>query len=128
MKSRVGFRLGGRSQTNYVRDSHDIRDRVPYFVSWPTILLMKWRRYWPQSLFAILVVSIQGSRWIYDTKASPLNNHGWSNERKLAVRLVQRSIGRSEILRKLSREKVRDLWYHGFNNYMTFGSWPCLLF
>ncbi|KAJ7937130.1 glycoside hydrolase [Mycena leptocephala] len=85
---------------------------------------MKWRRYWPQSLFAILVVSIQGSRWIYDTKASPLNNHGWSNERKLAVRLVQRSIGRSEILRKLSREKVRDLWYHGFNNYMTFGKGP----
>ncbi|KAJ6539265.1 alpha mannosidase-like protein [Mycena capillaripes] len=64
---------------------------------------MNWRQYWLQSLFAILVVTLQGSKWVNDTNATPLKSHGWTNQRKLAA-----------------REKTRDLWYHGFNHYMSF--------
>ncbi|KAJ6509896.1 alpha mannosidase-like protein [Mycena vitilis] len=65
---------------------------------------MNWRQYWPQSLFAVLVLILQGSKWINDTNASPLHGHpGWTTQRKLAA-----------------REKTRELWYHGFNHYMSF--------
>ncbi|KAJ7667940.1 alpha mannosidase-like protein [Mycena polygramma] len=65
---------------------------------------MNWRQYWPQSLFAVLVLILQGSKWINDTNASPLQGHpGWTTQRKLAA-----------------REKTRELWYHGFNHYMSF--------
>ncbi|KAJ7276287.1 alpha mannosidase-like protein [Mycena haematopus] len=64
---------------------------------------MKWRQYWPQSLFALLVVALEGSRWVNNINASPVKSPGWTTERKLAA-----------------REKTRNLWYHGFNNYMSF--------
>ncbi|KAF8211194.1 alpha mannosidase-like protein [Mycena galopus ATCC 62051] len=63
---------------------------------------MKLRQYWPQCLFALLVVALEGSKWV-NINATPLKSPGWTNERKLAA-----------------REKVRELWYHGFNNYMSF--------
>ncbi|KAF7352860.1 alpha-1,2-Mannosidase [Mycena venus] len=64
---------------------------------------MRWRDYWPQSLFALLVVALEGSKWINNINATPLKSPGWTNERKLAA-----------------REKTRELWYHGFNHYMSF--------
>ncbi|KAJ7179913.1 alpha mannosidase-like protein [Mycena crocata] len=64
---------------------------------------MKWRQYWPESLILLLIITLEGSKWVNDTNATPLKNHGWSSERKLSA-----------------REKTRELWYHGFNNYMSF--------
>ncbi|KAJ6614326.1 alpha mannosidase-like protein [Mycena sp. CBHHK59/15] len=66
---------------------------------------MKWRQYWPESLLAILVIVLEGSKWAKNTNASPLSSKslGWTNERKL-----------------IAREKTRELWYHGFDSYMTY--------
>ncbi|KAF7301339.1 alpha-1,2-Mannosidase [Mycena indigotica] len=63
---------------------------------------MKWRQYWPEYFVALLLLVLQGTRWS-TTNAAAVRSAGWTPERKLAV-----------------RNKVRDLWYHGFNNYMTF--------
>ncbi|KAJ7283733.1 alpha mannosidase-like protein [Mycena rebaudengoi] len=66
---------------------------------------MYWPKYWPESLLAVLVIALEGSRWANDTNASsPLTRpaSGWTNQRKLTV-----------------REKTRELWYHGFDNYMS---------
>ncbi|KAJ7904433.1 alpha mannosidase-like protein [Mycena olivaceomarginata] len=64
--------------------------------------LTKW---WPQYLLALLVVALEGSKWVNKINASPLKSSasGWTSQRKLAA-----------------REKTRDLWYHGFDRYMTF--------
>ncbi|KAF8974233.1 alpha mannosidase-like protein [Flammula alnicola] len=67
---------------------------------------MKWGRYWPECVIAALILAINGVRWFHATDASsPLkSSSGWTPQRKLAA-----------------REKTRELWYHGFDNYMTFG-------
>ncbi|KAJ6516008.1 alpha mannosidase-like protein [Mycena sanguinolenta] len=65
---------------------------------------MKWQHFWPPSLFAL--VALEGSKWINNINASPVKSSGWTHERKLAARL------RTYL--------QRSLWYHGFNNYMTF--------
>ncbi|TFK43613.1 alpha mannosidase-like protein [Crucibulum laeve] len=67
---------------------------------------MKWRHYWPECLLALVIAVLEGSKWLpnLNTQASsPIKNAGWSTQRKLAA-----------------REKTRELWYHGFDNYMTF--------
>ncbi|KAK0191006.1 alpha mannosidase-like protein [Armillaria mellea] len=65
---------------------------------------MRWRRYWPESLFLVLVVALEGTRLgRHDTSAStPWKGTSWTTQRKLE-----------------SRERIRDLWYHGFDNYMN---------
>ncbi|KAG7449275.1 alpha mannosidase-like protein [Guyanagaster necrorhizus] len=65
---------------------------------------MKWRRYWPESLFLVLVVALEGTRLgRHDTRAStPWQGASWTTQRKLE-----------------SRERIRELWYHGFDNYMN---------
>ncbi|KAJ7179244.1 alpha mannosidase-like protein [Mycena filopes] len=64
---------------------------------------MKWLGHrWPESLVALLLVVLPGAQCAYNASSAPLSN-SWTKERKLAV-----------------REKVRDLWYHGFDHYMTF--------
>ncbi|KAF8897458.1 alpha mannosidase-like protein [Infundibulicybe gibba] len=63
---------------------------------------MWWRRYWPESLIIILFIVLEGSKRFWDTNASsPLKGVGWTSQRKWAA-----------------REKTRELWYHGFDNYM----------
>ncbi|KAJ7228743.1 alpha mannosidase-like protein [Mycena pura] len=64
---------------------------------------MKWRQYWPHSLVATFLLALQVSKWVNDTNAAQLKANGWTNERILAA-----------------REKTRELWYHGFDNYMDF--------
>ncbi|KAJ7068189.1 alpha mannosidase-like protein [Mycena amicta] len=59
-------------------------------------------KYWPEYFIALLLLLLQGSPW-KNANAAPSRSTGWTTERKLAI-----------------REKVRELWYHGFNNYMTF--------
>ncbi|KAF9055160.1 alpha mannosidase-like protein [Hymenopellis radicata] len=64
---------------------------------------MHWHRYWPESLLLFVVVALEG--WnIYATSATttPAIGAGWTAQRKLAT-----------------RERIRELWYHGFDNYMT---------
>ncbi|KAJ7781324.1 alpha mannosidase-like protein [Mycena metata] len=64
---------------------------------------MKWRQRWPESLVALLLVALPGSHCLSNASVSPLSSNGWTKERKVAV-----------------REKTRNLWYHGFDNYMNF--------
>ncbi|PPQ77269.1 hypothetical protein CVT25_010851 [Psilocybe cyanescens] len=66
---------------------------------------MKWGSYWPECLLVVGLLAFNGSRWFHATDASsPLKgSSGWTSQRKLAA-----------------REKTRELWYHGFDNYMTF--------
>ncbi|KAF9482475.1 alpha mannosidase-like protein [Pholiota conissans] len=66
---------------------------------------MKWGGYWLEFFIAALVLAINGARWFHATDASsPLKSPpAWTAQRKLAF-----------------REKTRELWYHGFDNYMTF--------
>ncbi|KAH9482917.1 ER degradation-enhancing alpha-mannosidase-like protein 1 [Psilocybe cubensis] len=66
---------------------------------------MKWGSYWPEVLIVVGLLAFNGSRWFHATDASsPLKvSSGWTSQRKLAA-----------------REKTRELWYHGFDNYMTF--------
>ncbi|KAJ7499000.1 alpha mannosidase-like protein [Mycena latifolia] len=65
---------------------------------------MKWRLL-AESLVLILLGTLLGFKWVKDTSASPLTRqwNGWTTERKLAA-----------------RSKTRELWYHGFTNYMNF--------
>ncbi|KAI0829418.1 alpha-mannosidase [Trametes gibbosa] len=64
---------------------------------------MKWPSVWPTGLLALLI-AVLDSHW------SPAPVHAlpgpaaWTNGRKLAV-----------------REQVRDLWHHGYDQYMKFG-------
>ncbi|GLB33724.1 putative glycosyl hydrolase 47 family protein [Lyophyllum shimeji] len=69
---------------------------------------MRWGKFWPEYFLAVLVLAANGARWsVWHTNAtntpSPAKGTGWTTERKLAA-----------------REKTRELWYHGFNNYMTY--------
>ncbi|KAJ7507717.1 alpha mannosidase-like protein [Mycena galericulata] len=81
---------------------------------------MKWRKYWPESLVLLLLVAFQGSKWVNDTNASPLKSLGWTTQRKLAARSVTYCDPTSAVFEKCSRERTRELWYHGFDNYMIF--------
>ncbi|KAG5716543.1 ER degradation-enhancing alpha-mannosidase-like protein 1 [Termitomyces sp. T112] len=68
---------------------------------------MRWGKYWPEYFFAVLVVAINGSRWFWYTNAtsapSPVIGTGWTAQKKLAT-----------------RERIRELWYHGYDSYMTY--------
>ncbi|KAF9452475.1 glycoside hydrolase family 47 protein [Macrolepiota fuliginosa MF-IS2] len=64
---------------------------------------MRWRQFLPECLFIVLFASLQIPRWLANTSASPLNGSGWTSQRKLAA-----------------RERTRELFYHGYDNYMTF--------
>ncbi|EAU84717.2 ER degradation-enhancing alpha-mannosidase-like 1 [Coprinopsis cinerea okayama7 len=65
--------------------------------------LMKWESYWSGCLIAVITVVLPRLPLFQTTDASDaLVNPGWTAQRKLAA-----------------REKTRDLWYHGFDNYMT---------
>ncbi|KIY51587.1 alpha mannosidase-like protein [Fistulina hepatica ATCC 64428] len=65
---------------------------------------MKWGRYWPESLLVLILLFLGNHNFGWNTQAAhPLTTTGWSTQRKLAA-----------------RERTRDLWYHGFNNYMNY--------
>ncbi|KAJ7095302.1 alpha mannosidase-like protein [Mycena belliarum] len=63
---------------------------------------MKWLA---ESLVLLLLGTLLGFKWVKNTNASPHTKRwdGWTTERKLAA-----------------REKTRELWYHGFTNYMNY--------
>ncbi|KAF8812365.1 glycoside hydrolase family 47 protein [Phlegmacium glaucopus] len=66
---------------------------------------MKWGSYWLGCLLATTILAVNTFRWFHVTDASsPLKGvSGWTAQRKLAA-----------------REKTRELWYHGFDSYMTY--------
>ncbi|KAF4619947.1 hypothetical protein D9613_005188 [Agrocybe pediades] len=67
---------------------------------------MKWGTYWPECLFIAAVLVLNNTRWFHTTDAStiPLTTSStWTPEKKLAA-----------------RERTRELWYHGYDNYMTY--------
>ncbi|KAF7433136.1 alpha mannosidase-like protein [Pleurotus ostreatus] len=66
---------------------------------------MLWK-YWPEALFAGVLISLRCLAWGTDSSATNLSTSSydpWTTQRKIAV-----------------RERTRQLWYHGFDNYMTF--------
>jgi mannosidase alpha-like ER degradation enhancer 1 len=85
---------------------------------------MKWGRYWLEFLLAFVVLALQGPGFEYTRASTPLKGTGWTAQRKLAVRYVAIFISYHYILTRFS-ETTRELWYHGFNNYMTFGQYCC---
>lgn len=65
---------------------------------------MKWARYWPECFVAAFTFVLNGSRLFRPADASnSLVGTSWTTQRKIAA-----------------RERTRELWYHGFDNYMTF--------
>ncbi|KZP32890.1 glycoside hydrolase family 47 protein [Athelia psychrophila] len=61
---------------------------------------MLWR--WPENLLSVLLVSLEAAYWGKST--TPLVQAiQWTTERKLQT-----------------RERTRDLWYHGFDHYMQY--------
>ncbi|KAF8639449.1 hypothetical protein AX16_010304 [Volvariella volvacea WC 439] len=67
---------------------------------------MKWRQLRLEYLLVILVAVLQGPTWWRDATqaSSPIKSAaGWTAQRKLAA-----------------RERTRELWYHGYDNYMSY--------
>ncbi|KAF7776225.1 CAZyme family GH47 [Agaricus bisporus var. burnettii] len=64
---------------------------------------MRWRQFLPECLFIFSLVSFQIPRWLENTSASPLHRSAWTPQRKHAA-----------------RHRTRELFYHGYDNYMTF--------
>ena len=46
---------------------------------------------------------------------------GWSSTKKLAIRCANSSSTETQMLRLRCSEKVRELFYHGYNNYLDHG-------
>ncbi|KAL0949741.1 hypothetical protein HGRIS_009781 [Hohenbuehelia grisea] len=68
---------------------------------------MKWWRFWPETLLLAVLVALEGLAWSWNsnsttTAPSPAANV-WTPQRTQAL-----------------RDKARQLWYHGYENYMTF--------
>ncbi|KAF9534836.1 alpha mannosidase-like protein [Crepidotus variabilis] len=61
--------------------------------------------YWRESIFVAILLAANSVRWFLATEAASVqgSSSGWTPQRTLNA-----------------REKTRELWYHGFNNYMTF--------
>ncbi|KAF8076303.1 alpha mannosidase-like protein [Lyophyllum atratum] len=68
---------------------------------------MRWGKLWPEYILVVSVVAVNGPRWLWPTNttnaSTPVKGAGWTAQRKLAA-----------------RERTRELWYHGFDNYMTY--------
>ncbi|KIJ70173.1 glycoside hydrolase family 47 protein [Hydnomerulius pinastri MD-312] len=64
---------------------------------------MKWPKLWPGSLLTCLIVALECPGYLKSTAwASTAGGNVWTSHRKQAF-----------------RDATRDLWYHGFNNYMS---------
>ncbi|KAF5331587.1 hypothetical protein D9611_007751 [Ephemerocybe angulata] len=67
---------------------------------------MKWGSNWPRWSIALFSLLLHKLPVFHDTEidaSSPFVTSGWTTQRKLAA-----------------RERTRELWYHGFNNYMDY--------
>ena len=65
---------------------------------------MHWHKAWRQAALAVLLNGLEMSSWISSGPLFHAEAKGWSSRRKLDA-----------------REKTRELWNHGFNNYMQNG-------
>ncbi|PCH41185.1 glycoside hydrolase family 47 protein [Wolfiporia cocos MD-104 SS10] len=65
---------------------------------------MKWPTHWPKVVLSLLIVGLESHRWTYRDVSVFANGAEWTPSKKLAA-----------------RDQVRDLWYHGFNKYMSHG-------
>jgi mannosidase alpha-like ER degradation enhancer 1 len=84
---------------------------------------MNWGWYWRGLVVAVILAS--GFLWFHSTDAAnPLSgSSSWTPQRKLAARWVDYHSGCCNLSVFSFREKVRELWHHGFDNYMTYGMW-----
>jgi mannosidase alpha-like ER degradation enhancer 1 len=80
---------------------------------------MNWGRYWLEFLLAAVVLVLQWPGIKYTRASTPSKGTGWTAQRKLDARYVA-ILSYCRTLTRCS-EKIRELWYHGFDNYMTFG-------
>ncbi|KAI0049615.1 glycoside hydrolase family 47 protein [Auriscalpium vulgare] len=63
---------------------------------------MHWAFRWPELFLAVLLVALEACRWGYSTVPG-IVEAGWSAQRKLD-----------------NRNKVKELWYHGYSSYMRY--------
>ncbi|KAL6299103.1 alpha-mannosidase [Sparassis latifolia] len=68
---------------------------------------MRWPTYWPRVVLLLLIIGLEGHRWSYNHAAGLAEGAEWTTARKLDA-----------------RERTRNLWYHGFDNYMRYGRGP----
>lgn len=83
---------------------------------------------WPETLLAVLVVLLEGQNWGH--KSSVLVECAqWTTRRKLDTRCaVFLYVFAISLTLAVFSERTRELWYHGFNNYMQYGVYFGLYF
>jgi ER degradation enhancer, mannosidase alpha-like 1 len=80
------------------------------------------KRRWPETLLAVLVISLEAAHWSYSMSAV-VQAAPWTTRRKLDSRCVSIVYTLRAWLRlAVCRERTRDLWYHGFDSYMQYGT------
>jgi len=63
---------------------------------------MRWPTYWPRVILSLLVIGLEHQEWTHGHASVLVEGAQWTSARKLDA-----------------REKTRELWYHGFENYMS---------
>lgn len=82
---------------------------------------MKWPALWPTGLLALLIAGLD-SHWVSSGSGHAFaEGLQWSTSQKVAMRYVKHLLLRDFAGRRL-RNQVRALWYHGFDNYMRYGT------
>lgn len=80
---------------------------------------MKWPKQWPVSL-AVYLLTVLDNPIL--SQASTAGASVWTSQRKQTFRYVFESLISLRGPRVTPcRDATRDLWYHGFNNYMSKG-------
>src|SRR6266702_4130036 len=82
---------------------------------------MNWLLRWPEIFLVVLVAALEAYRLGY-TNTPGIVHATWSPQRKSEMRCVIRPCT-TQLARRFLRDKVRDLWYHGYTSYMRFGAW-----
>lgn len=81
---------------------------------------------WPETFLVLLLLSIQAYRWAFGnaplTGGIGVHAAQWTSQRKLDTRYVVSGNETLRVTEWSNRNQVRDLWYHGYDNYMKHGS------
>jgi hypothetical protein len=75
------------------------------------------RNFLPESLLFFVAAALYSPIIL----AASVNSTSWTAHRKLVARYVVLGYNLTTIHKDIGREKTRELWYHGFDNYMTYG-------
>ncbi|EKM59635.1 glycoside hydrolase family 47 protein [Phanerochaete carnosa HHB-10118-sp] len=73
---------------------------------------MKWPTHWPRALLLLVVATLEAQSWSHHSINGVAAAAPWTRDRKLQARCVA------------CMNNTRELWYHGFDNYMKHGAGP----